>query len=62
MLQRREVSMRLLLRILALVIFGPVILGLLIILAVVAIIGIPLLWEQLMARFSSPPGQGPTTT
>jgi hypothetical protein len=49
--------MRLLLKILALLIFGPMVIGLLIILAVVAIIGIPLLWEQLMARFSSPPGQ-----
>jgi hypothetical protein len=54
--------MRLLLKILAIVILGPIAIGLLIILAVVAIIGIPLLWEQLVARFSAPPGPGPATS
>jgi hypothetical protein len=50
--------MRLLLKLLALVIFGPIILGFLAILAVVAIVGIPLLWEELMARFTTPPDRG----
>ena len=55
--------MRLLLRLLALLIFGPLILGLLVILAVVAIVGLPLLWEQLIARWTSPPpNEGATTT
>lgn len=48
--------MRLLLKILALIIFGPLLLGLLAIIAVVAIIGVPLLWEELTGRFSAPPG------
>lgn len=51
--------MRLLLKLLALLIFGPIVLGLLLILAVVAIVGLPLLWEQIASRFSAPPeGQG----
>ena len=55
--------MRLLLRLLALLLFGPLILGLIVILAVVAIIGIPLLWEQMIARWTSPPpDEGVTTT
>ncbi|MBV9280279.1 MAG: hypothetical protein JOZ41_09385 [Chloroflexi bacterium] len=51
--------MRLLLKLLAIIILGPLVLGLLLILSVVAIVGIPLLWEEITARFTSPPGQGP---
>jgi len=47
--------MRLLLKLLAFIIFGPLVLGLLLILAVVAIVGVPLLWEELVARFTAPP-------
>lgn len=54
--------MRLLLKILALIIFAPLALGLLFILAVVAIVGVPLLWEQLTARFTSPPEQGTSSS
>jgi hypothetical protein len=50
--------MRLLLKLLALIIFGPIILGLLLILGVVAIVGLPLLWEQLTARYTAPPDEG----
>ena len=50
--------MRLLLKVLALLIFGPLVLGLLLILAVVAIVGIPLLWEQIVAKYTSPPNEG----
>ncbi len=50
--------MRFLLRLLALLIFGPLVLGLLLILAVVAIVGLPLLWEQITGKYSSPPEQG----
>lgn len=48
--------MRLLLKVLAVLILGPLVLGLVAILAVVAIVGVPLLWEELVARFSAPPG------
>lgn len=52
--------MRFLLKLLAVLIFGPLALGLLLILAVVAIVGAPLLWEQITAKFIRPPEQGPT--
>lgn len=52
--------MRLLLKILALIIFGPIILGLLLILGIVAIVGIPLLWEQITGKYPAPPDQGTT--
>ncbi len=47
--------MRLILKIVAVVIFGPIVLGVLLLAAVVAIVGIPLLWEQVVAKFASPP-------
>ncbi|MDQ2741683.1 MAG: hypothetical protein M3Z66_05230 [Chloroflexota bacterium] len=47
--------MRLVLKIAALIIFGPIVLGVLLLAAVVAIVGIPLLWEQMVAKFASPP-------
>ena len=47
--------MRFVLKLLAFLIFGPLILGLLLILGVVAIVGVPLLWEELVARFTAPP-------
>jgi hypothetical protein len=53
--------MRFLLKLLALIIFGPLILGLLLVLAVVAVVGVPLLWEELVARFTAPPGTSPST-
>jgi hypothetical protein len=52
-----EEEMRFLLKLLAVLIFGPILLGLLAILAVVAIVGVPLLWEELVARFTAPPNQ-----
>lgn len=56
--------MRLVLKIAALIIFGPIVLGVLLLAAVVAIVGIPLLWEQVVAKFASPPkhDQPPTQT
>jgi hypothetical protein len=54
--------MRSLLKILALLFFAPIILGLLAILAVVAIVGVPLLWEEVVARFTSPPDPGTRET
>jgi len=55
--------MRLLLKILAFIVFAPLALGLLLILSVVAIVGVPLLWEELTRRFTSPPESGgPQTT
>ena len=53
--------MRLLLKIFAFVVFGPLILGLLLVLSVVAIVGVPLLWEQLTAKLTSPPEKGDAT-
>ena len=47
--------MRLLIRLFLLLVFGPVILGLLLLLGVVALIGLPLLWEELVARLTAPP-------
>ncbi len=56
--------MRLVLKIAALIIFGPIVLGVLLLAAVVAIVGIPLLWEQVVAKFASPPkhDQSPNQT
>jgi hypothetical protein len=48
--------MRFIFKLLAVLIFGPFILGLLLVLAVVAVVGIPLLWEELVARMTAPPG------
>ena len=48
--------MRFLLKLLALIIFGPLILGLLLVQAIVAAVGLPLLYEELMAKLSAPPG------
>jgi hypothetical protein len=53
--------MRFFLKLLALIVFGPLILGLLLVLSVVAVVGIPLLWEELVARFTAPPNP-PTAT
>jgi hypothetical protein len=50
--------MRFLLKLLALVIFGPIVLGLLLILAVVAMVGLPLLWEQIVAKYTRPRDEG----
>ena len=50
--------MRFLLKLLALVIFGPIVLGLLLVLAVVAMVGLPLLWEQAVAKFTGPRDRG----
>jgi hypothetical protein len=47
--------MRFLLKLLAVLILGPLVLGLLLVLAVVAIVGLPLLWEQITAKYTSPP-------
>ena len=47
--------MRFLLKLLALIIFGPLILGLLLVLAIVAAVGLPLLYEELVAKFAAPP-------
>ncbi len=56
--------MRLVLKIVAIIIFGPIVLGILVLAAVVAIVGIPLLWEQVVAKFASPPKRDlpPTNT
>lgn len=53
--------MRLIVKLLALLIFGPLILGLLLIVAVVAIVGLPLLWEQIVGKYTSPPESGTNT-
>jgi hypothetical protein len=52
--------MRFLLKLLAIIIFGPFILGLLLVLAIVAIVGVPLLWEELIARLTAPRGPEPS--
>ena len=47
--------MRLLLRLLAVIILGPIVLVLILLATVAAIVGIPLLWEQVVARLTAPP-------
>lgn len=47
--------MRLILKLLALLIFGPIILGILVIAAVAAIVAAPIVWEEIVARFTAPP-------
>ena len=49
--------MRLLLKILAVIVLAPLLLGLLLVLGVVAIVGLPLLWEQITGKYTSPPEQ-----
>ena len=50
--------MRLLLKVLAVIIFGPIIIGLALILGIAALVAVPILWEQLVARFTAPPPEG----
>lgn len=50
--------MRLLVKILGFIIFAPIALGMLLVLAVVAIVGLPILWEQVVAKYTSPPERG----
>ena len=47
--------MRFIVKLLAVLIFGPFILGLLLVLGVVAVVGVPLLWEEIVARMTAPP-------
>jgi uncharacterized protein YjeT (DUF2065 family) len=47
--------MRALAKFLAFIIFAPIALGMLLVLAVVAIVGLPLLWEQFVTKYTSPP-------
>ena len=55
--------MRFLLKLLAVVIFGPLVLGLLLVLAVVAVVGVPLLWEEFVAKLTGPPApESPETS
>ncbi|MGH2442391.1 MAG: hypothetical protein ACRDFX_04415 [Chloroflexota bacterium] len=49
--------MRLLLKLTVIIVLGPVVLVLLLIAAAAAIIGIPLAWESLIARYTSPPNR-----
>ena len=50
--------MRSLLKLLLLIILGLLALPVLLVLVIVGIVGIPLLWEQITARYTSPPEQG----
>lgn len=50
--------MRLLLKLVAIVVLGPIALLLLLVAAAVAIVGVPLLWERFIARYTAPPPQG----
>jgi hypothetical protein len=52
---RWEDTMRLILKLLAFLIFGPLVLGLVVIAAVAAIVAFPIVWEQAVARFTAPP-------
>jgi hypothetical protein len=47
--------MRLILKLLALIVLGPLVLGLMLLLGVAATIAAPILWEELTARFGAPP-------
>ncbi|HZU12961.1 MAG TPA: hypothetical protein VFB58_08990 [Chloroflexota bacterium] len=46
--------MKTLLKILALIIFGPLILGLIFVVGIVAIVALPILWEEAVARVVGP--------
>lgn len=47
--------MRLLIKLIALVILGPIALILFLLAVAAAIVGIPLLWEKAVASFTAPP-------
>ena len=49
--------MRFLLKLLAVVIFGPILLLLAALIVIAAIVGIPLAWEILVARLTAPPSR-----
>ncbi|MGI8827052.1 MAG: hypothetical protein ACR2JC_15705 [Chloroflexota bacterium] len=53
--------MRLVIRLVLFILLAPLALGLLLILGVVAIVGLPLLWEQITAKWTSPPPDTGTT-
>jgi hypothetical protein len=57
-----EGTMRSLLKVLVLIILGVLALPVLLVLVIVAIVGLPLLWEQITARYTSPPDRGTTTS
>lgn len=54
--------MRALLKFLALLIVAPIALALLGVLAIAAMIAVPILWEVLIARFTAPPPEPDSTT
>ena len=43
-------------------ILGVLALPVLLVLVIAAIVGLPLLWEQITARYTSPPDRGTTTS
>lgn len=49
--------MRLLLKLVAVIVLGPIALVLILLAAVAAIVGIPLLWEQFVSKWTAPPPQ-----
>jgi hypothetical protein len=51
----QEDIMRLLLKIVAVLIFGPLAIGLLLIAAIAAIVAVPIVWEEIVVRFTAPP-------
>ncbi len=50
--------MRFILRLIAVIILGPIVLLLLLLAAAAAIVGLPLLWSNLVARFAAPAQAG----
>ena len=50
--------MRLILKLLAFLIIGPLVLGVVVIAAVAALVAVPIVWEQAVARFTAPPQPG----
>ncbi len=47
--------MKFLLKALLAIVLAPIVLGLTLVLAIVAMVGLPLLWEKLVGKYTAPP-------
>jgi hypothetical protein len=44
------------------IVFAPIVLGVLLVLAILAMVGLPLLWEKVVGKYTAPPEQPPPAT
>ena len=54
--------MRHVLRLMGLLLLGPIVLALLLVLGIFAFVGLQLLWQDFVARVTAPPDDGPASS